>query len=239
VKHNNSGGVLALALSIFLGPVRVLPAQAPHEEPVKNAAEKTDELKFVVIVSRHGVRSPTGKLDQLNQYSRQPWPVWSVPPGYLTEHGAQLMAIFGAYDRQQLAAEGLLATSGCADASHIRIVADSDQRTRETGKALAAGLAPGCVIEVSALPEGTADPLFHPMEAGVGHPDSLLATAAVSGRIGGNPLECLKCIARNLKHLKTSCIAATLAKPVRARAYLHPNPSSISHPRLGLGRAAT
>jgi 4-phytase/acid phosphatase len=188
VKHNNSGGVLALALSIFLGPVRVLPAQAPHEEPVKNAAEKTDELKFVVIVSRHGVRSPTGKLDQLNQYSRQPWPVWSVPPGYLTEHGAQLMAIFGAYDRQQLAAEGLLATSGCADASHIRIVADSDQRTRETGKALAAGLAPGCVIEVSALPEGTADPLFHPMEAGVGHPDSLLATAAVSGRIGGNPL---------------------------------------------------
>ena len=31
---------------------------------------------------------------------------------------------------------------------HIRIVADSDQRTRETGKALAAGLMPGCALAV-------------------------------------------------------------------------------------------
>jgi 4-phytase/acid phosphatase len=164
-----------------------LTAQTASHEPEMNKAKATNELKLVVILSRHGVRSPTGKLDQLNQYSRQPWPVWTVPPGYLTEHGARLMTIFGAYDRQQLAAQGLLAPSGCADAPHIRIVADSDQRTRETGKALAAGLAPGCAIEVTALPEGTSDPLFHPLEAGGGHADSVLATAAVSGRIGGNP----------------------------------------------------
>jgi len=141
----------------------------------------------VVIVSRHGVRSPTGKLDELNRYSRLPWPVWSVLPGYLTEHGAQLMNMMGAYDRELLSDEGLLAPTGCADAAHIRIVADSDQRTRETGKALAAGLAPGCDLEVKALPEGTADPLFHSLAAGVGSPDRKLATAAVTGRIGDNP----------------------------------------------------
>jgi len=154
---------------------------------VKGGEELDNELKFVVIISRHGVRSPTGKVDQLNQYSIAAWPKWSVPPGYLTEHGVRLMTLFGAYDREQLAANGLLATSGCADASHIRIVADSDQRTRETGKALAAGIAPGCALEVSALPEGTPDPLFHSLEAGVSHPDKLLATAAVSGRIGADP----------------------------------------------------
>ncbi len=98
-----------------------------------------------------------------------------------------LMTLFGAYDRELLAAQGLLAPSGCADAPRIRIVADSDQRTRETGKALAAGLAPGCAMEVSALPEGTHDPLFHSMGAGAGHLDKSLATAAISGRIGANP----------------------------------------------------
>ncbi len=164
-----------------------VPPSLASQAPAQSAIEKDGELKFVVIVTRHGVRSPTGKMDQLNRYSRQPWPEWSVPPGYLTEHGAKLMTMFGAYDREQLAAQGLLAPSGCADAGHIRIVADSDQRTRETGKALAAGLAPGCAVEVRALPEGTHDPLFHSLGAGVGHPDNLLAAAAISGRIGGNP----------------------------------------------------
>jgi 4-phytase/acid phosphatase len=155
--------------------------------PANSSGHADQELKFVVIVSRHGVRSPTGKTGQLNRYARQPWPAWSVAPGYLTEHGAHLMTLFGAYDREELTAHGLLSQSGCAGARHIRIIADSDQRTRETGKALAGGLAPSCPIEVHALPEGTADPLFHSLEAGIGHPDKLLATAAISGRIGDNP----------------------------------------------------
>jgi 4-phytase/acid phosphatase len=162
-------------------------AQASNVTLSKSASEKSGELKFVVIVSRHGVRSPGGKLEQFNRYSRQPWPQWSVPPDDLTAHGAQLMTLFGAYDREQLAAEGLLGPRGCDDAAHIAIVADSDERTRATGKALAAGLMPGCALVVRALPEGTADPLFHPLKAEIGHPDKLLATAAVSGRIGADP----------------------------------------------------
>jgi len=145
------------------------------------------DLKFVVYVSRHGVRSPTGKAEKYSSYSIAPWPTWDVAPGYLTAHGYRLMEIFGAYDRMNLASQGLLSATGCDEAAYVTIHADSDQRTRETGKALAAGLFPGCTVKVQYLPEGDNDPLFHSIAAGVGQPDRDLASAAISGRIGGDP----------------------------------------------------
>jgi 4-phytase / acid phosphatase len=145
------------------------------------------ELRYVVILTRHGVRSPTGKTTQLNQYSSVPWPQWNVPAGYLTAHGYELMRIFGAYDRSRFAQQGLLAAEGCSDAAHVSFLADSDQRTRETGRALAEGMFPGCTIEVRARPEGTNDPLFHPLKENLPEETRALAIAAIAGRIGGDP----------------------------------------------------
>jgi 4-phytase/acid phosphatase len=185
MRHSGVSRVACGFLSLLFAVVSSSSAQSLPSS--SSSSVNGSELKYVVIVSRHGVRSPTGKTDQLNQYSAKPWPVWPVPPGYLTEHGAKLMTLFGAYDRELFTSEGLFGSDGCADAGHVSIIADSDQRTRETGKALAAGMFPGCTIAVQALAEGTHDPLFHSLEAGVGHPDKALAEAAVSGRIGGNP----------------------------------------------------
>jgi len=156
------------------------------QRPAGGAAYTGKQLQFVIYLSRHGVRSPTGKTAQYNQYSAAPWPEWSVPAGYLTPHGYQLMKLFGAFDRAKLAADGLLAPEGCADAARITILADSDQRTRETGKAIAEGMFPGCSIDVHAQAEGTDDPLFHSLHSGVAQADRSLATAAIAGRIGGD-----------------------------------------------------
>jgi 4-phytase / acid phosphatase len=202
VRFSAGDAFLQAALCVMMGSASLLFGQAAISAGHDGGLEKKSELKFVVIVSRHGVRSPTGRSDQLNLYSRQPWPAWSVPPGYLTQHGAKLMTLFGQYDRELFAAEGLLGADGCADAHAIHIIADSDQRTRETGKALAAGLAPGCNVPVTARPEGTPDPFFHPLEAAVGKPDKLVAAAAIEGRIGANPKQLVEAYRPQLQELE-------------------------------------
>ena len=174
--------ILAFVLASF--PLASLVAAQSAAVP---AASRDADLQLVVVLSRHGVRAPIGARDLYGKYAAAPWPTWDVSPGYLTAHGYQLMKLFGAWDRAQFSSENLFAPAGCEDAAHVSIVADSDQRTRETGKALAEGMFPGCTIAVHAQPEGTNDPLFRPMESGAVHPDTALAVAAVSGHIGGNP----------------------------------------------------
>ena len=71
------------------------------------AAGAGRELKYVVIVSRHGVRSPTWDAARLNRYSAEPWPEWEVPPGNLTPHGRELIELMGSYYREWLAGEHL------------------------------------------------------------------------------------------------------------------------------------
>ena len=170
---------LALAVLSIPGSARVVLAQG--------TPAGGEELKFVAIVTRHGVRPPTVSNDQINPYSAEPWPKWDVPPGYLTAHGRALMKLFGAYDRAQFAHAGLFSPSGCADAGHVYFWADTDERNIESGRALAEGMLPGCGVEVHSAPAGTHDPLFNPVAAGIGHADPDLAAAAVSGRIGGHP----------------------------------------------------
>lgn len=146
-----------------------------------------DQLKYVVIVSRHGVRSPTWDAARLNEYSAEPWPDWGVPPGFLTPRGRTLITLLGAYYREWLAGEHLIKGNGCDDAPSVFIHADTDQRTLETGRAFAESLLPGCDVPVHSAPAGERDPLF----SGVGTPDPELALKAVRERLGNDPKKLL------------------------------------------------
>ena len=156
-------------------------------EATQHVAAPREQLTYVVILTRHGVRSPTWTRERLNQYSTQEWPEWGVPPGFLTPYGRKLMEFVGAYDRAYLAEAELLSATGCEDAGRLFFWANTDQRTIETGRALAAGMVPGCSVQVRSLPEGTDDPLFHPLASGIGRPDRALAVASVMGRLGSQP----------------------------------------------------
>jgi 4-phytase / acid phosphatase len=175
--------------SLILGPAFALLLALPTGVSAQGSASVPPNatLQYVVMLSRHGVRSPLGTPGELEKYSALPWPAWEVAPGILTPHGHELMKLFGAWDRTKFASAGLLAPSGCADAARVTIIADTDERTRETGQALAEGMLPGCAVPVHAKMEMENDPLFRSLEAGVGRADYALATAAIAGRIGGDP----------------------------------------------------
>jgi 4-phytase/acid phosphatase len=164
---------------LFFGGIA---AQTVSAETKQDASPR---LKFVLVLTRHGVRSPTWTNARLDEYARDPWPKWSVEPGELTSHGKLLMKQFGSFYRASYAERGLLSQDGCADAGSVYIDADTDHRTVDTEHSLADGLFPGCNVEVHSLAAGTQDVLYH-ASGRLGKPDAPLAFSAVSGRVGGD-----------------------------------------------------
>jgi 4-phytase/acid phosphatase len=165
----------------------ILSAWALGASGVGVGAAPSAQLRYVVIITRHGVRSPTWTPERLNQYSTEPWPEWNVPPGNITPHGRVLMQLMGSYYREWLSSEHLLSQSGCQAAGRIYIHADTEERALETGRALAETLLPGCAVPVHSAPEGTHDPVFSPSASGTAKPDWEIASQAVRARLGNNP----------------------------------------------------
>ena len=128
----------------------------------------TPQLVKTVILCRHGVRSPLQDDKTLAQWSKRPWPAWPVSPGHLTERGSTLIRAQAQALRQHLAWNGLVPATGCLSPEDVFLFADVSQRTQETGKAIAEGLAPGCGLSVTVEKgaETSHSPLFHPVKSG-------------------------------------------------------------------------
>ncbi len=122
-------------------------------------------LTKVVVVSRHGVRSPTQARHTLEEWSARKWPQWPAPRGHLTARGAWLVnmqwSVLGSWFREK----GLL-PQGCPHAGDIWVHADVDQRTRATAKAVLDGLASGCGLPYVYSGQDV-DAVFHPLKAGL------------------------------------------------------------------------
>src|ERR1700722_13297255 len=127
----------ALLLLITLA----VPAQTkkPAHKPTPSAPA---ELKFVLIVSRHGIRPPLQPTKTINQYSSDPWPEWEVALGELTPHGAIALQQMGQYLRLRYVEDGLFAPGGCPAPGELYLYSDTDHRNLDSTRATFAGFAP-------------------------------------------------------------------------------------------------
>jgi 4-phytase/acid phosphatase len=212
--------LLLLALSAMM-----LTAIATAQE--KKIVSGDYELVYALYVVRHGVRSPTSDIAQYHRFSSATWPEWSVPPGDLTTHGYQVIKELGAYDREELATQGLLAPAGCSDVDRVFIHSDSDQRTRETSKALAEGMFPGCKVVVDTLEEGASDPLFHLRAAGVSPKKANAAAIAVLDRVGNDPKSVAAAYQTELTYLDQVLAKCGTSISVGARTSIFDVPASV------------
>lgn len=149
---------LRLFLLIFLMAVFCPP-------PPCGAAEDGKLLK-VVVLSRHGVRSPTQSAKALSYWSQKEWPKWPVERGFLTPRGARLVTAMWENLLEKLQEYELLPKAQCPKPGSIYVRADVDERTRATAAAILQGVAPGCSFGY-AVESGKVDALFHPVKAGL------------------------------------------------------------------------
>jgi 4-phytase/acid phosphatase len=128
------------------------------------AAEPELKLERVVMLMRHGVRSPTKAQPIPAKYSSNPWPSWKVEPGLLTGRGAKGIALLAAADRVYFIDAGLLPASGCPSAGQVTVHASKVPRAIETAKTWSRSLLPGCEVRVQHPAPGAPDPLFHVLD---------------------------------------------------------------------------
>ena len=124
---------------------------------------RRDRLVRSVVLARHGIRSPRQSDATLKQWSTRKWPVWPGNPGELTERGKALIRAQWSAMRPFFVENGLIPDEGFPVAGEYALIADEDQRTRQTAIALFDGLAPGC--HVKPVYGSRYDLLFHPDSA--------------------------------------------------------------------------
>ncbi len=147
----------------------------------KTDASDDDQIRAVIVLARHGVRSPIESETRLGAYNAQLWPTWPVAPGILTPHGAQALQLLGAYYRARY--PSLLQHLSCSDPG-IYVEANTTQRTVASATAMLSGLAPECQIVVHHR-MNQPNPLFGPTTSNSA--DRQKAADAVMGRLANQP----------------------------------------------------
>ena len=122
------------------------------------------DLKEVVVMSRHNIRSPlTSGGAAYQRVTPHTWFKWSSPSSQLSLRGGVLETEMGQFFRQWVVSEGLLPDNYRPEGDEVLFYANSRQRTFATAKYFSAGFLPFANVEIThKLDEDKMDPVFTP-----------------------------------------------------------------------------
>lgn len=178
--------VLSILRTMLYGHAAI--GQAGH-------ASGDGDLQAVIVLMRHGVRTPIENETRSNAYNAQRWTSWPTKPGILTPHGAEALHLLDDFYRTLYL---LLLQNNSCDHSRLYIEANTTQRTIASAKALLTGLSPQCMIEVHST-FGHFNPLFS--ESMSNAVDHQLIKAAPLGRMADEPEWFTSAFARSLQKM--------------------------------------
>ena len=120
------------------------------------------ELKEVVVMSRHNIRSPLSSGGAAYQrVTPHEWFHWSSPGSQLSLRGGVLETEMGQFFRKWVVDEGLLPDNYRPEGEEVLFYANSRQRTFATAKYFSAGFLPFANVEIThKYEEDKMDPVF-------------------------------------------------------------------------------
>ena len=120
------------------------------------------ELKEVVVMSRHNIRSPLSSGGTAYQrVTPHKWFQWTSPGSQLSLRGGVLETEMGQFFRKWLVSEGLMTENHLPEAGTMRFYANSMQRTIATAQYFSSGMLPVANVEIQhKYDEDIMDPVF-------------------------------------------------------------------------------
>jgi 4-phytase/acid phosphatase len=178
--------LLAFLLTALCSPMAFCQSASPHDD---------GDLRAVIVLMRHGVRTPIESETRASAYNAQPWPAWPTDPGVLTPHGAQALRLLADFYHARY--RSVLQTNSC-DSPGIYVEANTTQRTIASAKALLPGLSPQCTLQPHYF-AGRPNPLFSPSTSSA--VDHQRAADATLGRMANQPEWFTSAFARPLEKM--------------------------------------
>ncbi|MBO4820915.1 MAG: histidine-type phosphatase [Prevotella sp.] len=121
------------------------------------------QLKEVVVMSRHNIRSPLSSGAAYQRVTPYEWFEWSSPGSQLSLRGGVMETTMGQFFRKWVVSENLLPDNYRPEGDDVLFYANSRQRTFATAKYFSAGFLPFANVEIThKYEEDKMDPVFTP-----------------------------------------------------------------------------